>query len=346
MGPAPRLKFLSCFLVLSLSACSSIPSKYEWHDLGVAHAAHSLKGSQTQDYWGLPPEQVNESELTLAPGFLISMRFLGDSKLDGDFRTDFDGFLDLPYDIRVSATGLDLAGLKRKLTDLYRPYFKNSSDIKLRIHEERYWLDIRGLVQKPGRYLVNPGDSLDQVIVMAGGLMKDPAPAYVRIQKDNKIFVLDLNNYYNKGEDRQQIRGWIGGEIVFFQREIADSLRESLPTAPYRQPVQVLGQVRKPGPYSVKSGMDFVDLITEAEGFTSDADLDHLEIVRRTEGHQRIYEFDWKNFEKAPTPQEGDILVVHADRTTKMERRIQMAGIIASILSSIALIATVNSTRR
>jgi hypothetical protein len=192
--------------------------------------------------------------------------------------------------------------------------------------------------------LVDASTSLDQVIEMAGGLNRETPPLFVRIQKGPKIFVLDLNQYYNKGEDHAHIAGWLGGETVFFQKDLADSLKDRLPPSPYRQPITLLGEVRKPGEYPVKMGNGFVDLLAQAGGFTEAADLDHLELIRRRAGGRYAAKFSWSELGSAPAPVEGDIIVVHADRQSKFERRFSLGMLLAGLLASVA--AVVVSTKR
>ena len=104
---------------------------------------------------------------------------------------------------------------------------------------------------------------------------------------------------------------------------------------PYRLPVYMLGEVRKPGEYALNPGADFVDNLVQAGGFTGVADLDKIEVVRRIGGRKRVYEFSWNEFQRAPAPQQGDIVLVHADKTTKVERKIGLFATVVGVLTSI-----------
>ena len=198
-------------------------------------------------------------------------------------------------------------------------------------------LDVRGLVEKPGRYLVEPESSLDLVIGLAGGTTKEPPPLYVRIQKGQKMFVFDLKQYYSQGEDHPKILGWLGGEVLFFQQALTIPPGEGVSSSPYQLPIYALGEVRKPGQYTLDPGSDFVDSLVQAGGFTERADLDNIEIIRRTGGRRRVYNFSWNAFQRAPAPQQGDVVFVHADTTPKIERKI---GFFATIISALTTIVT------
>jgi protein involved in polysaccharide export with SLBB domain len=324
-----------CLLMAGLTACSTTRSQYVWHDATSQQSSLS-RAPQPLESWGQKLDTSNISDPDIAPGFLLTLRSLSDAKLNGDFRVDYDGNVQLPYDVTINTANTTLAMLKRKLVELYHPYFKNAPDIDVRVKERRYWVDVRGLVEKPGRYLVEPEASLDLVIGMAGGTSKDNPPVYVRIQKGQKVVVFDLDRYYGRGEDRPQILGWYGGEILFFQKDIAGLLGAPTSTANYRLPIYMLGEVKKPGEYTLTPGSDFVDSLVQAGGFTDRADLDNIELIRRIGGVKRVYDFSWNEFQRAPAPLQGDVIMVHADNITKSERHITLFATIIAALASVA----------
>lgn len=326
---------LLCIFMAGLTACSTSRSPYAWHDVDGPKSGQASKTSQVLESWGDKPEGPNVGDPAIAPGFLLALSSPTDSKLNGEYRVDFDGNLSLPFDITVNTTGMTLLQLKKRLNELYRPYFKTSPDVDLRAKERRFWVDVRGLVEKPDRYLVEPEASLDFLIGLAGGPSKLEPPLYVRIEKGPKVFIFNLNEYYSHGSDHPQILGWIGGETVFFQKQIAGMVRERSSTAPYRLPVYMLGEVRKPGEYTLNPDSDFLDSLVQAGGFTERADLDNIEIIRRAGGRKRVYSFAWSELQSAPTPLQGDVVFVHADSTSKVERRTLLLTTIISALASI-----------
>jgi protein involved in polysaccharide export with SLBB domain len=324
---------LACVMAGSLTACSASRSQNVWNDLGPHQTIEATKISPPSQKWGKEAEGPDVADPQIVPGLLLSIRSTDDAKLNKEYRVEFDGTLALPYDMTVNTTGLTQNQLEKKLNDMYRPYFKTAPSIKVRVQERRYSVDVRGLVEKPGRYLVEQNTSLDQVITMAGGLSKESLPRFVRIQKGPKSLLLDLQQYLNKSDDRSQITAWIGGEMIFFQKDVLSSTAASQ----YRLPIHIMGAVRKPGEYPLKAGADIVDVITQADGFNEAADLRRIEVIRRSGGRQMAYEFSWKNLHRAPAPMEGDVVFVHADVSTRRERQISLT---ASILSALAAIAT------
>jgi protein involved in polysaccharide export with SLBB domain len=322
---------LACVLSFSLTACSTSRSQFVWHDLGNHPAAEPVQVSPSSQKWGQDSQGASVTDSQIAPGNLLSLHSSGDSKLNGDYRVDMDGSLQLPYNTKINTAGMSLTDLEKRLNEQYRPYFKTTPGMHVRLKERKNWVDVRGLVDKPGRYLVDPDASLDQVISTAGGYSKESMPRYVHIQKGSKNLTLDLNQYLNKADDRTQIAAWTGGETISLQKD----MYSASPTSGYRLPIYVMGEVRKPGEFISKPGTDIVDLITQANGFTAEADLDRLELIRRTGGRELVYYFDWNNFNKAPTPMEGDVMLVRADHATHTERTILLTATVVTALATL-----------
>jgi protein involved in polysaccharide export with SLBB domain len=336
----PFKAFVACLLVFSMTACANNRAQYAWHDLGAHQPAEMAKVSPPTQRWGSDAESTTGSNPAIAPGFLLALKCPDDAKLNGEFRVNYDGNLQLPYDTTVNTSGLTLSQLEQKLNETYRPYFKTSTGIKAHVQDRKFWVEVRGLVDKPGRFLVDANTSLDQILSLAGGISKEMSPRYVRIQKGSKNLTLDLNQYMNKGEERSQIASWTGGETVSFQRDVYAAAAST----GYKLPVYVMGGVRKPGEYVAKTGTDFVDIITQADGFAETADLGRIEIIRRSGGRQLAYEFAWKEFAKAPVLQDGDVIFVHSEVSTRLERQISVgATIVAALATMVSAIVLAKS---
>ena len=336
-----------CLLMAGLTGCGTTAPMVSRRDGRPLPAA--LATEQIVSTWGFKRDaSAVTTNPQIIPGYLLTIKCAEDGKLNGDFRVEFNGDLVLPYDITVNAAGDTLSDLKRKLTALYRPYFKTDYEIDLKLKEQRYWLDVRGLVEKPGRYLVEPDASLDVVIGLAGGLSKTQTPLYVRIQKGSKTFIFDLRRYYNQGENNSQILGWLGGEVLFFQTEPSSPSGGSASSASPKQ-IYVLGEIKKPGQYTFNSGSDFVDSMVQAGGFTAQANLDHIDVIRQIDGKRSVIPLSWDKLQNAPALQQGDVIMVYADRTTTMEKKVSffaaIFGTLAAIVTSTILVLSYEKGR-
>jgi len=320
-----------------LTACGTTRTSYVRRDAAAAEMAGYAEPYLVVETWGGKDQNPKALDPELAPGWLLTLHSLTDSKLDGDFRIDFNGNLALPYNIKINTVGLTLSQLHKKLLEQLLSYFKNPSDVEFAVKERRYWVDVRGLVEKPARYLVDHETSLDEVIGLAGGLSKETPPQYVQIHKNHKVLVLNLNQYYSQIFEHPKILGWIGGEEVFFQKDIVAGTGGRAAASLYQLPVHILGEVKKPGDYSLTPGYDLVDTLVQAGGFTDRADLDKIEMIRNFPTGKRADMLSWDNLRNAPALQQGDILMVHADTVTSSERRVTLW---ATLLTAAASIVT------
>lgn len=325
-----------CVLLAGLTACGPSESFYARKG-GVALNKSETRadGIQMVESWGLKVPDRNAADPEVSPGWLFAMKSFTDPKLDGEYRIEINGDLRLPYDAKVNSSGLKVSQLKAKIAEQLRPFYKSKVDIDLMVKERHLWVDVRGLVAKPGRYLVEPEASLDQIIGVAGGLERSSPPQYVRIQKDKMLAVLNLNQYYSRSFQSDQIQGWYGGEEIFFQKDIMGGTPERMSTSTYQLPVRIVGEVRNPGDYPLVPGYDFQDAIISAGGLTDRADEDRIQIIRRTPSGKRIMHLKWASLQNSPRPEQGDIIVVRSDTSTRTDRRVSLWGTVISLAASI-----------
>lgn len=335
VSPRPFLNRGLCVLLAGLTACGPSESFYTRRSgPGLSKLEGRSDNFKMVETWGSKAPDRTISDPEVAPGWLFTLHSFADPKLDGDYRIEFNGELRLPYDVKIVAAGMKLSQLKTKIAEQLRPFYKSKVDVDLGIKERHYWVDVRGLVVKPGRYLVEAEASLDQIIGIAGGFIRETPPQYVRIQKDRTLAVLNLNQYYSRTFENTQILGWYGGEEIFFQKDIMGGPSERVSTSTYQLPLHIVGEVRNPGDYPIIPGTDYVDALISAGGFTDRADEDRIQIIRRTPTGKRIYNLTWDGLGRAPAPLQGDIVVVRSDTTTRTDRRITMFAALISVAAS------------
>ena len=161
-------------------ACSSGPQKQVIKRSYNVSSASEQKEVSNNVKWN----KRNTDEL--APGYQIEIKCLEDQVVNGIFTIQADGVLKLPYEVKIDTSGLKLSSLKSELVNSYKKYLTNPK-IDVSIFKKEYYVDVRGLVQKPGQYLVKEDSSLDFLISQAGGLLagteKNAAAEYVKIDQ-------------------------------------------------------------------------------------------------------------------------------------------------------------------
>ena len=343
-----RISLVS-FLLFALVACSS---QGKWRDLplnGDGIASRTLEQESTT-VSSLPssgtaaveaPLLLQKRELLVAPGFEIELKSSDDPSINGKFKVDENGKIRLPYAISLQVAGLTEQQLKETIAGAYAQFFRSPSRIQVSISEARVYVDIGGLVQRPGRYLVKPKASLDELIGIAGGLLTNGDRAlmarYARVDQSGQSRFLRLSDYYAGNTEFQG--GWYGGERVFLQSEGgagAGSVEESVGNTAV---VQILGSVKNPGEYKFDHRSDFFVYLSKAGGPTAEADLENIEVIRSIQGRRKAKSFSLRKVEQVPEVQVGDIVIVHANSPNyALGNSVGLIGAISAVI--VAIFAT------
>ena len=281
----------------------------------------------------------------VAPGFQIQISNATDDKLNGSFQIGLDDTLQLPYDIIVGTAGLNEKQLSDRIIKAYRNFFQADPTMQIAVKTKEYWVSVGGLVEKPGQYIVKDSASLDEVIALAGGLLKPTKEGgktaeYVRISQLGKSMMVKLSDYY--AGDTGLIPHWLGGDRLFFQSERGDLTTSTGIETNY---VQILGQVKSPGEYSYRGGADFFHYLVRAGGPTDRADMGNIMILRADAGQNRSLSFSAEDRgERLPTIRGGDVVIVQADNPSRTQKNVRFIGDIASVLSALATVALLFTT--
>ena len=248
----------------------------------------------------------------------------------------FNDTLRLPYKVQVSTAGLNDDQLQSAIRDGYKSYFRSPKDLKVIVKRNEFLVDARGLIKKPGQYVIQKESSLDELIAAAGGLQEssstDKSPKYVRITGPDGNAFVRLADYYAGGKDLSPT--WQGGETLFFQSD--NSLSDGKGAG--RSAVSILGQVKNPSEYSVESQGNFYTYLVKAGGPTDRADLSNVTLLRAENGQEYGLNFSAMDFKKIPPIRGGDTLIVNADNPTVTEKQTRIAANIANIISAIGII--------
>jgi len=140
-----------------------------------------------------------------------------------------------------------------------------------------YQSGIYGAVKDPGEYEYFEGDSLLDLIALAGGLTQDAdlsTSEIIRFSSDNKntqTLKKDLKLLFTFS-DREQDVALLPDDRVFIR---------SMPEFREKKQVIIRGEVLYPGVYAIEEGKTkLTDLIELAGGFTQDASLEETEMIR------------------------------------------------------------------
>jgi protein involved in polysaccharide export with SLBB domain len=150
---------------------------------------------------------------------------------------------------------------------------------------------VRGEVTRPARYEFREGETLEDIVRMAGGIT---ARTYLdRAQVDR---IVPPAERQPDGDDRLVIdvplREVLDSERVFPLADLDEIVLLPI-TDDQRNWVELAGQVVRPGTYELMDGMRLSDLIDRAEGLSGDAFLDRGSLLRTyDDGSRETLTFD------------------------------------------------------
>lgn len=245
------------------------------------------------DIWGASENTIRE---TISPDGTIQVSNLGPVYLNGKTIREANNYV------------------KQELSKIYSGITGDNptTQVNLSLGSNRsITVNVMGEVQVPGTYTLSAFASVFHALYAAGGVNDIGSLRAIKIVRDNKtVATVDIYEYImegklNGGERLQE------GDVVI------------VPT--YQSLVQMLGKVKRPMFYEMKTNETLSAALDFAGGFTGDAYKKALRVVRKSSGREhQIYNVDEMDF-SVFTLDDGD--VVTADSVLeRYENRVEIRG--------------------
>jgi len=324
-------------LMAFMSGCASHSDKnLPYKKLNEIYAANKVQAhkSNTVKKGGDIPNFAHLKKF-MAPGHLFYLYHPSDEKLQGKFRADFNGYLRLPYNIRINIKQMTFSQLREKVQKYYAKYFQAGVEkVTFTLRQKTYWLEVRGLVKKSGRILVFQNESLDKVIDTAGGVSGKVDKEYytAAIKQRGMSYSINLNQFYQSTYFGKQPQ-WIGGDEIFIKKDDASSM-DDLGT----QFVNILGGVRNPGKVFYNKNANIFYYLAQSGGIIDNLDLDEAYIIRMGTGGLQKITFQMNEMQTIPVLYPNDIIMLQADRKSMGEKVLDTLVQVASLISTVALL--------
>jgi protein involved in polysaccharide export with SLBB domain len=331
------LKFISTALLVILVGCSSNPQsanpKYEKINSQAQMKKYTpYVPSDMKQIKDIP--QFNETEKLMAPGHLFSLNHPSDNKLRGQFRVQFDGYLRLPYGVKIDVVGKEFGELKKQVMDAYHKFFqRGAEDVTFNLLRKQYWVEVRGFIKKSGYYLVDRKESIDKVIDKAGGLAGSLKRDFftVSIKQKDVSYSISLNQYYDHNAIGTSLT-WTGGDTIFVNLMNDDLHSQSVPT------ISILGGVLTPGKTLYRENATLYYYLQKAGGIIPNLGYEECYVIRRIDNKISRINFDITDMNTVPSIHAGDIIMMSAEKKTVVDRMWERATQIGAMLTSIAIV--------
>lgn len=226
-----------------------------------------------------------------------------------------DGTINIPDVGIISLNGMSIkqadAYMKRKLGQIYSVDGDDAkSEIKLSLGNIRtIQINMMGEVANPGTYYLSSLSNIYHALHKAGGVSELGTLRDVQlIRKGKVVATIDIYDFIREGKMEQTILE--EGDII------------NVPA--YDIIVGIEGNVKRPMSYELNKGETIADLIEYAAGFTGDAYIKNLRMIRRNGSEYQIFtinESDYAGFELM----EGDVVTVGA-MLDRFENKLEIKG--------------------
>lgn len=140
-------------------------------------------------------------------------------------------------------------------------------------------------VQLPVDYVIGPDDVLDVVFWTAKEMSHE-----VLVRPDGKISLPLINDVPAAGLTPLQLSEAIKALATKF---VIDAGNTVIVSEIRSRKFYVVGEVAKPGPFALGTGMSVLQAIGEAGGFLEGANKGDVTIVRNDNGEERRFKFDY-----------------------------------------------------
>lgn len=186
-----------------------------------------------------------------------------------------------------------------------------STQVKLTLGEIRsIQVNVMGEVLVPGTYTLSSFASVFHALYSAGGINKIGSLRSIKVVRNGNVVAdLDVYDLLMKGKMQVDVRLQDGDVIL---------------VDPYQSLVQILGKVKRPMFYEMKSTETVGTLLKYAGGFTGDAYKKAIRLVRKTGREHQIYNVDEMDYSVFRVD-DGDMVTVDSV-LQRFENRVEIRG--------------------
>lgn len=337
------LKKIVLFLIVTIIfSCAHQNNKEDnypkYNDQVKAAYEKVLKDEVTPKEVALDKELMatpQDADEMLYPGYSFTLGHPSDDKLNGVFRSDYQGNIELPYNVVVNIKSKKLSEAKELVLAQYKKFFRRGHEtIGFAIAAKEYWVQVLGLVKKPGRVLIKENESLDAVVLRAEGILGDLDNEYylVTIKAESKApQKLLLNQYFESGLELEKIN-WKGGETLFVSKV------NDVELGNFSSFVNLVGGVNRPGKILFQKNASLFYYIDKAHGAVPGLSYEECFLFRSGKEGLKKIKFNLENPATYPEIMPGDTLYLNTQIRTNTDKIFERLTQIMSVVSTAAIL--------
>ena len=253
---------------------------------------------------------ANELDEKLYPGNLLHISLFDNASVTKNYRIDPQGFIYLPEVGKINCNDQTLSSLRRIVVKALSSIYKNASGLTLIKKSNDIYINVLGLVEKPGPYLIPLDGTIQLAFQEAGGLSEGAQMNKIQLRHAGKTTIIDYKKYLDSGDEKLLPKFSARDEIFVPSSNLITNIRMTHPSTsktgeptswldtPSNQAVKIIGGIARPGRYKWSDEMNLLDLIAEAGGPTAIADTTNIQIIpkKTNKGNVHTIKFNLKRF--------------------------------------------------
>lgn len=256
---------------LALSSCAGktvIPDDPE-----TIFPAARVATEFNQDDARFPAKPGTEHQV-LGPGDTLKIEIIEDDVVTGDYTVGPDGMIVVPLVGDIPVNGKLRTEVSTEIVGKLGPYYTNPAlTLSVASYAPRKAF-VLGAVVAPGSQDLVPSDTLLSVLSKAGGPKERfnereqslGYPQLARVIRGDAIAFVNLKKLLEGSDTRSNVAIY-PGDLIFLPIEGT-------------QTITVLGEVQSPGLIGLGPGMDIIQAVALAGGFTNTADNTRVRVMR------------------------------------------------------------------
>lgn len=298
-----------CFLIAQPSNFIKLP-KPTFSPGGYDTVGLKQSMSIADESAGVIDRPVNPSKYRVGPNDVFTINIMMAQPAVIDVTVSPEGIALIPMVGAVNIKDKTLTDAYEAMSKLIRSTYKASTvDIVLK-KLKQFKVTVAGAVRKPVIVTATSVDRVSEVLEKAGGLLKDASSRKITLSHtDSTTEFADLLRYYTIGDDSNNPYVQ-GGDVIY------------VPFTSDHDYITISGDVRQPGIYEFVDGDKLSTMLRFAQGVTSVADIDSIEIARYEESGLRVQRFrvSAKGLLTSPSGIQSDVLLRYGDKIYVRQR--------------------------
>jgi len=232
----------------------------------------------------------------IGPNDELLVDIYGNSEASYNLKVSPEGIINLEYVGIIPVGGLTIEAatsrIRSRLSTVYGGLRNGSTNLNIAIGNIRsIKVILTGEIVKPGTYTLPSLANVFNALYSSGGPTdKGSFRAIELIRGGKKIATLDIYDFLMKGEMSDNLR-----------LQDQDIIRVPV----YQSRIEIVGEVKRPGIFELRSGESFKDLLNFAGDFTENAFRARVKVLKNTEIERKIADISSDKFSEY-RPNTGD----------------------------------------